>query len=105
MDLAKRDILINALKKEKREKIQVLKDNKIQLSKCKNDNRHLNVVVEDYNDYFSLLQQEKDKQKEALQLLLNHLTKIIMDTTTSSDMIKQAKHDKSIILSELKHLL
>jgi cellobiose-specific phosphotransferase system component IIA len=63
------------------------------------------VVVEDYNDYFSLLQQEKDKQKEALQLLLNHLTKIIMDTTTSSDMIKQAKYDKSMILSELKHLL
>ena len=104
MDLAKRDLLINSLKTQKREKEQFLLNNKRQLSERKQDNPHLNMVVEDYNDYFSLLQQEKGKQTAALQVLVEYLTNIIMDPTSTAEMIKQAKHDKNIILGELKNL-
>ena len=104
MDLAKRDLLINSLKTQKREKEQFLLNNKRQLSERKQDNPHLNMVVEDYNDYFSLLQQENDKQTAALQVLVEYLTNIIMDPTSTLEMIKQAKHDKNIILGELKNL-
>jgi hypothetical protein len=104
MDLAKRDLLINTLKTQKREKEQFLLHNKRQLSERKQDNPHLNMVVEDYNDYFSLLQQEKEKQKAALQVLVDYLTNIIMEPASSAEMIKQSKHDKNIILGELKNL-
>ena len=104
MDLAKRDLLINSLKNQKREKEQFLLHNKRQLSERKQDNPHLNMVVEDYNDYFSLLQQENVKQTAALQVLVEYLTNIIMDPTSTLEMIKQAKHDKNIILGELKNL-
>ena len=104
MYLAKRDLLINSLKTQKREKEQFLLHNKRQLSERKQDNPHLNMVVEDYNDYFSLLQQENDKQTAALQVLVEYLTNIIMDPTFTLEMIKQAKNDKNIILGELKNL-
>ena len=104
MDLAKRDLLINSLKNQKREKEQFLLHNKRQLSERKQDNPHLNMVVEDYNDYFSLLQQENDRQNAALQVLVEYLTNIIIDPTSTLEMIKQAKHDKNIILGELKNL-
>jgi len=102
MDLAKRDLLLNDLKRQKREKEQFLVNNTTQLNKRKHDNRHLNVVLEGYNDYFSLLKEEKDKQKEALQVLVEYLTKIILDPTSTAELIKQATHDKNIILGELK---
>lgn len=104
MDLAKRDLLINSLKTQKKEKEDFLMHNKRQLINRKNDNPHLNVVLEDYNDYFSLLQQEKEQQKAALQVLLDYLNKIILDPTSISEMIKHAKHDKIIILAKLNSL-
>jgi len=104
MDLAKRDLLINSLKNQKREKEQLLVHNKRQLNERKNDNQHLNIVVDDYNDYFSLLEKEKDKQIGALQVLVDYLTTLIIDPTSTPEIIKQAKLDKNIILSELnKH--
>ena len=102
MDLAKRDLLINTLKTQKREKEQLLLHNKKQLSERKHDNRHLNIVVDDYNDYFSLLDQEKVNQKEALHVLLDYLTTIIIDSNSTPEIIKQAKLDKNIILEELQ---
>jgi len=102
MDLAKRDLLLNDLKRQKREKEQFLVNNTTQLNKRKHDNRHLNVVLEGYNDYFSLLKEEKTKQKEALQVLVEYLTKIILEPASTAELIKQATHDKNIILGELK---
>lgn len=105
MDLAKRDLLINHLKSQKREKEKFLLHNKKQLSERKHDNPHLKVVVEDYNDYYSLLQKEKERQIQALQVILDYLTNIITDSTSTTEMLKQAKHDKNIILGELKQII
>jgi intergrase/recombinase len=104
MDLAKRDLLINTLKTQKKEKEQFLLHNKTQLSERKHDNRHLSMVLDGYNDYFSLLQQERDKQKTALKGLIEYLTKIILDPTSTAEIIKEAKHDKNVILDELNNL-
>ena len=83
MDLAKRDLLINSLKTQKREKEHFLLHNKKQLNERKHHNQHLNIVVDDYNDYFSLLDQEKVNKKEALHVLLDYLMilKLIQDNT------------------------
>jgi len=105
MDLAKRDLLINHLKSQKREKEKFLLHNKKQLSERKHDNPHLKVVVEDYNDYYSLLQKEKERQIQALHVLVDYLTNIITDSTSTTEMLKQAKHDKNIILGELKQII
>jgi len=104
MDLAKRDLLINHLKTQKREKEQFLEHNKRQISERKNDNSHLNLVLDDYNNYFSLLQQERENKIQALQVLLDYLTNIIMDPTSNTEIIKQAKLDKKLILGELNSL-
>ena len=102
MDLAKRDILLTTLKNQKKAKEQFLHEKNTQLSKRKNENPHLQLVVDEYTTYFSDAQQEQAQQRQALHILLDYLNQLLLDPTSTSDMIKHAKYDKSIILAEVK---
>lgn len=102
MDLAKRDNLINQLKTQKKEKEQFLTNKRNLLSKQKADNPHLGLVLDGYNDYFSQVDQEQKKQHTALQVLADYMAQIILDPTSTKELIKQAKYDQGVILAELR---
>lgn len=102
MDLAKRDILVNSLKTLKKTKEQFLNERSSQLKKQQNTNPHLNHVVTEYNTYLTGLNSEKQKQQNALQGLVNYLNTIIVDPTSTAELIKYAKYDIKCILAEIK---
>jgi hypothetical protein len=102
MDLAKRDLLIQKLKTQKNIKEQFLNERSAHLKKPETANPHLKAVAEEYDTYVAGITHEKIKQSSALQILVDYLNQIMLDPTSTSEIIKQAKYDQEVVLSELR---
>ena len=105
MNLAKRDLLIQSLKTQKKQKEQFLNERSSHLKTQGKTNPHLKAVAEDYALYVDGINDEKTQQTNALQVLVEYLNQLILDPASTSEIIKQAKYDQGIILGELKNNL
>jgi hypothetical protein len=101
MDLAKRDIIINDLNNVIKQKKSFLREKKDSLRTKSKDNTYLNGVVDEYNKYFNSESNKRDEQTKALQVLFDYITTIILDPTSTEEIIKQCKYDHSMIVKEM----
>uniref|UniRef100_A0A6C0ILK5 Uncharacterized protein n=1 Tax=viral metagenome TaxID=1070528 RepID=A0A6C0ILK5_9ZZZZ len=104
MELAKRDISIQHLQNLIKQKHKNITDKNKTLPQQSKDNVYLREIMGDYNIYFDNINQEKTNQYNALQLLAEYITQIILDPTSTEEMLRQCKYDQSLILSEMKQI-
>ena len=65
------------------------------------DNKFLRQVYGDYKDYHNyIINQKKDQELQILRLL-HYLEKNIIDSNLTERMLKEAKHEQSILLEKL----
>jgi len=105
MELAKRDIGIQHLQNLIKQREETLHDTKQNLQKKSKDNIYLREIVEDYNEYSDGIYLENQKQYNALQLLQEYLIEITLDPTSTEEMLRQAKYDRTLILAEMKKIM
>jgi len=98
MDIAKRDIGIQHLQKliQQRKK-NLYETQKILHAKSK-ENIYLREIADDYSNI------ENQNQYKALQLLNEYITQITLDPTSTEEMLRNCKYDRSLISSEMKKL-
>ena len=104
MDIAKRDTFIQILEDTLKRNKTFIKEKQKYLNDKKQENTFLDDVSEDYSLYFNGIEQQSEKQKEALLNLTKHISEIMLDSSTPKEMLKYAKHDKKLILNEIKTL-
>jgi len=104
MDIAKRDTFIQILEDTLNRNKTFIKEKQKYLNDKKQENTFLNDVSEDYSLYFNGIEQQSEKQKEALLNLTKHISEIMLDSSTPKEMLKYAKYDKKLILNEIKTL-
>lgn len=98
MELAKRDIGIQHLQKLIQQRKKNLYETQKNLHVKSKDNIYLREVADDYSNI------ENQNQYNALQLLNEYLTQITLDPTSSEEMLRNCKYDRSLISSEMKKL-
>jgi len=104
MELAKRDKSIQHLQRMIKEKQETLSEKNKTLHKESKGNTYLREIIGEYNTYFDSLKHQEDKQYNALQLLLEYITQITLDPTSTEEMLRECKYDQSLILAELKKI-
>jgi hypothetical protein len=102
MDLAKRDIGIQHLQHLIKKREDMLLETKKHLQHQSKENKYLKAIVEDYDKYTDDMYLEKQNQYKALQLLHEYLIQLTLDPTSTEEILRQVKFDRSLILAEMK---
>ena len=104
MEIAKNDIMIQAVHRElirKRKEIV----NKYKLLRDKiHDNSLLVDVLEDYQGYCNRLVLNKRQQIDKLTSLMHHLDKINQDSDNVDRVLKSTNDDYRILMSEISRI-
>jgi hypothetical protein len=101
MDLSKRDTGIQHLQKLIDQRKKSLYETQKSLNTKSKDNIYLREIAKDYVNLSAL---ENQQQYKALQLLAEYLTQITLDPTSTEEMLRNCKYDRSIISAEMKRL-
>ena len=100
----KKDLKIYRMKDllDKKKKIMFDKENEIkELGK---QNSFLETVVHDYENYNTVILEEKMKQKKALKILTDHIREISKNIKNDDFKLNRVKNDQTLLLEEIQNI-
>jgi hypothetical protein len=101
LPLAQRDIYLQKVEEEIRNKKQLLIKKKKDLDKKHKLNVYLDTVKDDYSNYYQHIVQQKQQQYDALLLLKEYMNDLIKTEKLVDDQLRTAKHDEKDIVGEI----
>jgi len=101
MDVACNDLIRQRIIEKIRSKENELKESYINLKKTAIENKFFSSVLEDYEQYYDYIKDEKQKQIVVLNKIAEHLDKLIMNTSVLNDQASVLKDDQRVILERL----
>ena len=104
MEIACDDIIKQRLLLEIKKKENVLKNSYTNLKKQTMENNFFQYVLDDYENYFTYIKEDKQKQLEVLQKIYDHLEKIKIKTGIIDDKTKNLLNDQNNILGRLSYV-
>lgn len=104
MEIAKRDIYLEQIKKEIKHKKNLLKQEYKILKKEIRVNPMLKSVLNNFQTYDESIINEKEKQLEALDNIYNYLEELFEDTSLTFDKLNEIKQDQKTIFKKIKLL-
>lgn len=99
MEIAKEDKLKKNIVEEIKKREQIIKKTYEKLKKQPDNETDTNSILYDYQNYYNNKREEKEKQINALKVILEHL-----DNLKKTDNREKIKEDKISISNELKKL-
>lgn len=103
-EYAKRDKQIEELECELEHRKALLAKKLGSLQVTAKTNTMLEDVVEDYKHYHSAIVEEKNRQREAMSNILEHLNKIVEEENLTDESLEHAKTQQHDILEELEQV-
>jgi hypothetical protein len=104
MELASRDRAIQNMQNIILEKKRFLNDKYRELHKVKKENPLIEIIMDDYDNYYTALNSQKEDQYSKLQLLTEYLDGMALGENTSESMLTQIKQDQQHILKEMEKI-
>ena len=101
MDVACNDLVRQRIIENIRKKENELRESYINLKKTAIENKFFASVLDDYEEYYNYIRDEKQKQIVVLSKIAEHLDKLIMNTTDINNQAAVLKEDQKIILDKL----
>jgi|TARA_B110000037_G_C17049189_1_gene476996 hypothetical protein len=102
MDLAKRDKIIELLRSE----INKTQDSVVTYLKeaknVQNENEFLDSIKNDYKRYHKYILNEKEREREQMEMLINYLDKVLEEANLSAEMANRARFQQNKILGEME---
>ena len=102
MALAKRDKMIERIRSEidktQDSVMMYLEDTK----KVQNENEFLEGVTNDYKRYHKHILDEKEREREQMEMLINYLDKVLKEAGLSAEMANRARFEQNKILGEME---
>jgi len=104
MDLASRDKAILDMQEIIQEKKKFLNDKYGELYKAKNENPFIEIIMDDYDNYYTTLNSKKEEQYKILNNLTEYLDGLALAKDTSNSVLNQIKQDQRHILKEMEKI-
>lgn len=101
LSLAERDMRLQSIEEEIRNKKYLLVKKKKELDKKQKLNTYLDTVKDDYNKYYEYIVGEKQQQYNALLLLKEYMDDLMQTEKMVDDQMVVAKHDQRDIINEI----
>jgi len=99
--LAERDLHLQQIEREIKNKKKMLVKKKKDLEKKHKLNEYLETVKDDYSKYYNYILKEKQEQYNALVLLKEYMYDLIKTENLVDEQKRTAKHDQRDILGEI----
>ena len=104
MSIYDKDLLLRKIqcqiKKNKKKLIQDFRE----LETAKTNNKFLDSVYEDYQNYKNYIVGIKKDQEIQILSLLHYLEKSMLESNLTERMVKEAKHEEKILLNKLSKI-
>jgi len=104
MNITERDFYLLQIEKEIRIRKRKLFENQKKIHDISKQNQFLNLVKEDYANYYAVIIRQKQDQLKALELLNNYITDLSNTGKLSKQNIKDSLYEQKKILLEIKKI-
>lgn len=101
LELAERDLHLQQIEQEIRNKKKLLVKKKKELDKKHSLNQYLENVKNDYSTYYNYIINEKKQQYNALLLLKEYMGDLVKTEHLVDEQKRTAKHDQRDIIKEI----
>jgi hypothetical protein len=102
--LAQRDLKLIQIYEEIKNKKDLILKKKKDLSKKKNVNAYLEIVNNDYENYYNYILEQKKKELEAMNILNEYIDDLVNTDKLVDTQLKTAKRDQREILNEISKI-
>ena len=102
--LAQRDLKLIQIYEEIKNKKDLILKKKKDLSKKKNVNAYLEIVNNDYENYYNYILEQKKKELEAMSILNEYIDDLVNTDKLVDTQLKTAKRDQREILNEISKI-
>ena len=104
MDIYKKDLLLKKIQCQiKKNKKKLINDFR-ELEEKKTNNKFLNEVYKDYQNYQNYIIGLKKDQEIQILSLLHYLEKSMLEANLTERIVREAKHEEKILLSKLEKI-
>ena len=104
MNFSERDTYLIQIEKEIIFRRKKLFENQKKILDISKQNQFLNIVKDDYNNYYNIIIQQKKDQIQALELLNNYIADLSNTGKLSKQNIKDSLYEQKKILLEIKKI-
>jgi hypothetical protein len=104
LSIGERDLYIQKMKSEIKNKKQLLLDETRSIETIKKSNKLLEGVYSNYKKYYETTVNEKQQQYDAMMLLKEYLDELGKDENMTAHDIKKMKRDQNHIVSEIEKI-
>jgi hypothetical protein len=101
MDIAQNDAILSNIKESMQDNKNDIIKKLVEIKRAKDENKFVNVIYSDYQNYYDYIINEKIKTKNALLNILKHLGSLKRDNIITNDMLVQTKKEQNDVLSKL----
>jgi hypothetical protein len=101
MDIACNDLVKRRIIEEINKKEAALMESYIEVKKTAAQNNFFASVLSDYENYYEYIKNDKLKKIAMLEMIAEHLDKLIMNTSVLNDRASNLKNDQSQIIEKL----
>jgi hypothetical protein len=102
--LATRDLKLIQIYEEIKNKKKLILKKKKDLAKKKNVNAYLEIVNNDYENYYNYILDQKKKELEAMNILNEYIDDLVNTDKLVDTQLKAAKRDQREILNEISKI-
>ena len=104
MELAKRDLNIDVLRKELEYRKKFMLDKQKELERAKFENAYLTGVAEDYNTYKNHLINQKREQLRALKIISEYISESSNTIDTTEHLLQESRMNQKEILADIERI-
>lgn len=103
-NLATRDLKLIQITEEIQNKKNLILKKKKELEKKKSVNTYLEIVSNDYNNYYDYILKQKQNEFKAMNLLNEYVSDLVNTDKLVDNQLRLAKHDQKEILKEINKI-
>lgn len=104
MESYNKDKILNVIRSQIKKNKESLLDQYKELSNIKNTNTFLELVFDDYNNYYNYIDSIKKDQEIQILRLLHYLEKNLLEANLTDKMTREALHEQKILLERLENI-
>jgi len=101
MDVFKKDMILKQIATQIKKNQHNISANVVELNNLSNRNNEIREVYEDYKGYHDYIVNLKKEQELQLLRLLHYLEKSLLEANLTERMVREAKHERQILLEKL----
>ena len=100
----KKDLKIYRMKDLLSQKKKIMFEKENEIKELGKQNSFLETVVHDYENYNTIILEEKIKQKKALKILSDHIREISKNINSDEFKLNRVKVDQTLLLDEIQNI-